>query len=505
MDNDPSKSSLASSDPAITNGNGESRAKDSGPFSSPAWHVRSSVVLYASLVVILAYVGMILGVGFARGWNVDPNTGVLSFPVVRDPARFWPKPNQTDPSASYMASFPGRSNRNAYTLWYYWRLPPPNTSALTVALPWVGYLAHQLVIWGLTFRAMAMRPKYTTTLRSFNWELLLANLFFHLLHFGQTHWTYDAIAPQVSISSSQGSVILVLSMILIVEYQTRAGVWQWPASHDSRFRLGPAPVALIRKYHGVYFAWASIYTFWYHPCESTLAHFAGFILTSLVLLQGSLVYTSVHRNKFWRAFVEAYVVIHAVTVAWVNQQGPVWTMFLFGFLLVTVLSTLPGLMPRDANRAMLVAPFLAWLVAVIAVYAANRNFNMVYNVVFIPLYLYGFFLVLWGTTWVVLKLRPAALKDSPPPAAVSGLAFLACYAAAVGVSAGVQSALVDMDLLALAAVLVAIYSVLAPISMVCWEDALNRVAPVSPASDPSRASGDGSLPRDGDDNNLAKA
>ena len=52
----------------------------------------------------------------------------------------------------------------------------------------------------------------------------------------------------------------------------------------------------IRKYHGYYFAWATIYTFWYHPMVGTQGHLMGFLYMFLLLLQGSLFFTRMHLN-----------------------------------------------------------------------------------------------------------------------------------------------------------------------------------------------------------------
>ena len=41
---------------------------------------------------------------------------------------------------------------------------------------------------------------------------------------------------------------------------------------------------VARKYHGYYFAWAIIYTFWYHPMEITGGHLLGFFYMFLLLL-----------------------------------------------------------------------------------------------------------------------------------------------------------------------------------------------------------------------------
>jgi hypothetical protein len=66
------------------------------------------------------------------------------------------------------------------------------------------------------------------------------------------------------------------------------------------------------------FVWrrAAVYTFWYHPCENTWGHVLGFVHTSLIMLQGSLMFTPVHLNRLWRFVVETWVLVHAGVVAY---------------------------------------------------------------------------------------------------------------------------------------------------------------------------------------------
>jgi hypothetical protein len=42
-----------------------------------------------------------------------------------------------------------------------------------------------------------------------------------------------------------------------------------------KIRLSHPPMEYVRKYHGYFFSWAVIYTFWYHPMENTYGHALG--------------------------------------------------------------------------------------------------------------------------------------------------------------------------------------------------------------------------------------
>ena len=69
---------------------------------------------------------------------------------------------------------------------------------------------------------------------------------------------------------------MVLVAILIMENQRRGlafGV-KVPWLKDAGRTL--------RQYHGYYFSWAIIYTFWYHPIELTPGHLLGFFYMFLL-------------------------------------------------------------------------------------------------------------------------------------------------------------------------------------------------------------------------------
>jgi hypothetical protein len=218
--------------------------------------------------------------------------------------------------------------------WYYWKLPAP--SFWTRATAWGFYLAHQLVIWGLIYTGQRRRHKYSNRLHRINWLALGANAFFILLHFIQTHIWYDGLAQDVSIWSSQISVIILLVWVLLME-NSRRGLFfgiKAPISNEIR--------RFARQYHGYFFAWATIYTFWYHPMVSTPGHLVGFAYMFLLLLQGSLFFTRIHINKWWMFVQEFTVLAHGTMVA-VLQGTDIWPMFAFGFGGIFVITQMHGL------------------------------------------------------------------------------------------------------------------------------------------------------------------
>ncbi|WOX06606.1 hypothetical protein [Microbulbifer pacificus] len=225
--------------------------------------------------------------------------------------------------------------------WYYWQLPEPSTWAFITA--WVGYAAHQLFHWWIIFRARQAHHKegmgYTSGLHPINVLALVGNAFFIGLHILQTKLFYDGLAQTVSVWSSQFSVIFLLVVVLIME-NPRRGLF-----FGKRVPIKQTVVTCLKRYHGYYFSWAILYTFWYHPIELTPGHLLGFFYLFALLLQGSLMFTRSHRNRYWTVFLESFVLIHGVVVAYLSPlQG--WSavaMFFTGFLSMLVVTQIHGL------------------------------------------------------------------------------------------------------------------------------------------------------------------
>jgi hypothetical protein len=116
-----------------------------------------------------------------------------------------------------LASFPHLPDQGP--AWYYWKLATPTFWSHFTA--WMFYALHQITFWSLIFYAQTRVKAYSKGLHPVNVWALGANAFFILLHFVQTHIWYDGLAQDVSIFSSQGSVILMLVAILLMENQRR--------------------------------------------------------------------------------------------------------------------------------------------------------------------------------------------------------------------------------------------------------------------------------------------
>jgi hypothetical protein len=260
--------------------------------------------------------------------------------------------------------------------WYYWKLPQPDTMARITA--WGFYLLHQVGIWGLIWYAQTQVKKYTTGLHTVNVLALGVNALFVVLHFIQTHIWYDALAQDVSIFSSQGSVIVLLVWILLMENNRRGLIFGKKLPMD-RVPMGKRIIQFARKYHGYFFAWAIIYTFWFHPMEATNGHLMGFFYTFLLLLQASLFLTRIHVNKYWMFVQEVIVLAHGTLVA-IAQGNNMWPMFAFGFGGIFVITQMHGLGLKQWVKWLFVG---IYVVGAVVVYS-QIGFNKAWQLAAIP-------------------------------------------------------------------------------------------------------------------------
>ncbi len=275
--------------------------------------------------------------------------------------------------------------------WYYWKLPQPTISGRATA--WTFYALHQVAIWGLIYLAQTKVLKYTTGLHKVNIAALAVNAFFILLHFVQTHLWYDGLAQDVSIWSSQASVVLLLVMVLLMENKRRGLFF------GRKVPLSKQIVQFARKYHGYFFAWGIIYTFWYHPMEPTSGHLIGFFYMFLLMLQGSLFFTRIHLNRWWTLTQEILVAIHGTLVAVMNANN-MWPMFFFGFAGIFVITQMHGLRLSLRSRGLILT---LYIVGAFAVYAA-RDLRMLHQITWIPLIEYLAVFIVAGLIWAGLWL-----------------------------------------------------------------------------------------------------
>jgi hypothetical protein len=257
-------------------------------------------------------------------------------------------------------------------MWYLWQLAEP--TFWTRASAWIAYGLHQIIIWYLIWRAQTSSFRYSSKLHWFNIAALCTNALFILVHLTQTHIWYDGLAQDVPEFTSQASVVLMLVAILIMENQRRGMFF------GTKLPLPKDATRVVRKYHGYYFSWAILYTFWYHPMDITGGHLLGFLYMFMLMLQGSLFFTHMHVNPRWTVITEISVVAHGVMVA--VLAGQEWPRFFAGFLGMFVITQMHGLGLSKTTRWVFGA---LYIVIVALVYTNTEGLMNAYQAALIPL------------------------------------------------------------------------------------------------------------------------
>jgi len=297
-------------------------------------------------------------------------------------------------------------------MWYLWQLDDPTVWSRMSA--WVLYAAHQFSIWFLIAKAQSVRPKYIFGLHYFNVLALAVNFLFMFLHIGQTTLFYDGLAQDVHESTSMMSVIFMLLLILLMENNRRGLFFGYKVK--PLFEVGDA----VKRYHGYYFSWAIIYTFWYHPVELTSGHVAGFAYMSLLILQSSLFFTRFHINRYWCVLLETLFVVHGAFVAYFimqqNQGLNAAGMFLFGGMATFLICQVHGLGLSLRGKIIIAIPMIASIVTFYSFFPEGLG-----NVARTPLIMFGGTFIMALVVWILLKSGQAVswLRGSSSKAAAA--------------------------------------------------------------------------------------
>jgi hypothetical protein len=277
--------------------------------------------------------------------------------------------------------------------WYPWVSADPGFwTRLSV---WSGYLSHQVAVWALIAYGQASKTRYQRTLGPVNLLALFANALFIILHLLQTHWFYDGLAVDVPEQGSQWSVIILLVLVLLMENQRR-GLF---LGKRVKARFVTEAARAVRKYHGYYFAWAIIYTFWYHPMVSTPGHLIGFLYMFLLLLQSSLFFTPMHVNRWWTLTLEVSVLFHGALVAY-TQSPHAWPMFFFGFAGLFIITQMHGLGLSKGIRWIF---FIAYVLGALWVYS-GKGLAHLHQVTWIPITDYVVVFIVALLVWIGMRL-----------------------------------------------------------------------------------------------------
>lgn len=264
---------------------------------------------------------------------------------------------------------------------------------------WVGYGLHQILCWYFIYKLQ--RDKHNLQndhIGKYNTALLIVNGVFIILHLLQTRLFYDALAQYVPVSSSQYSVIIMLVFMLILLNGWRGLFF------GKKVPLSRTALSGIAKTHGYYISWAVIFTLWFHPMESTWGHLLGFFYMFLLMLQMSLAYTKVHTNIKWVTVLEVFVTLHGTVIA-LQAGQTMWSMFLFGFALMFIVTQMYGVVRLKALR---IGFTVAYLVMAVLVYSGvlgtGHQISQIHQIFWIPIILYALVFVFVGLYHIVLKL-----------------------------------------------------------------------------------------------------
>ncbi|MDH5781962.1 MAG: hypothetical protein OEZ07_05275 [Dehalococcoidia bacterium] len=301
--------------------------------------------------------------------------------------------------------------------WYYWKLPSRDSWGMAVV--WALYLGHQFSIWAAIYFAQrnlsGFRSPSLWGLPKYSLVALAINLVFVTLHLVETHLWFDGLAQDTPILTSQGSVIIMLAVLLILE-NARRGLF---IGRKAGKPFTAQVTAFFRRSHMYVFSWALVYTFWFHPMATDPQLLSGFFYMFLLFTQVTLAWTWVHLNKKWIVLLESYVTIHAVVVALFNTSffdSPVmWPMFFSGFAFMFVFTYFYAF---GVNRrvywlvtAVYVA-FLIWLYLPTPIGYGRSIVNLTrLEFLWIPLILHGLAWLFAGLSY--LKIRTWLTMWSP--------------------------------------------------------------------------------------------
>lgn len=295
------------------------------------------------------------------------------------------------------------------TWWYFWQLPVRNFWGMVVV--WALYLGHQFSIWTAIYFGQRNLHGFRTDswwgLPRYSLVSLGITLIFVSLHLIQTHVWFDGLAQDVPIFTSQYSVIIMLAIILIIENPRRGLLLGLKAGKPFTAQV----TGFFRRTHMYIFAWALVYTFWFHPMATDPQLLSGFFYMFLLFTQVTLAWTWVHFDKRWIILLESYVAIHALIVAVFNRSffgGPnMWPMFFSGFVFMFVFTYMYAFKVNRKIYYVVTAAyigFLAWLYLPTPIGYGRDILNLTrMEFLWIPMILQGIAALFAGLTY--LKIR----------------------------------------------------------------------------------------------------
>ena len=261
--------------------------------------------------------------------------------------------------------------------YYFWKFLPEDKDIVARITAWGLFVLHFGSVLYLLKKLKDNPKEKGSEFSKYNIYLLLTNLGFIVLHYVHTWVWYDALATDTPVWSSQGSVIIMLILVLIME-NGRRGLF-----FGKKMKFPKESVRFIMKSHGIYIALATIFTFWFHPMEFTWGHLFGFFYMYLLFIQMSLARTKLHNNMYWKGTLEVTVLFHGTLVAFDTQNAP-WAMFLFGFAAVFFVTQIYGF---KLNKLTIMISQIMFLIITLVTYSGligERTFADINEVFRIP-------------------------------------------------------------------------------------------------------------------------
>jgi len=242
--------------------------------------------------------------------------------------------------------------------YYFWKFLPEDKDIVARLTAWGLFVLHFGTVMYLLKKLKDNPKPKGESMSKYNYYLLFTNLGFIILHYIHTIIWYDALATDTPVWSSQGSVIVMLILVLIME-NSRRGLF-----FGKKMKFPKESVKFVMKNHGIYIALATIFTFWFHPMEFTWGHLFGFFYMYLLFIQLSLARTKIHNNKWWKVTLEVTVLFHGTFVAIDTQNAP-WAMFLFGFAIIFFVTQIYGL---KLNKLTIMISQITFLIITLVTY-----------------------------------------------------------------------------------------------------------------------------------------
>ena len=279
--------------------------------------------------------------------------------------------------------------------WYYWQLPYRDFWAMNIV--WLFYFANQFLIWGAIYWAQKNltreRANPTYDLTKYNVVVLGITLFFIFLHLLQTHLWFDGLAQDVPIITSQGSVIIMLSIVLILLNPVQGLFLGKKVGKPFTARV----TEFFRRTHMYIISWALIFTFWFHPMVNDPQLLTGFFFMFLLFTQMSLAYTKIHIDMRWLVLLQSWVAIHALFVAVFNtmffNSPDMWPMFFSGFAFMFVFTYMYALNIKKNIRWLIIAAYILFVIFLYVPspfgFGRDPSFLMRLEFLWIPIVLYG--------------------------------------------------------------------------------------------------------------------